>query len=314
MRFLTVTLNPAIDLVGETQVLQLGGVNRIQTLSHHPAGKGINVAYVLARLGANVVATGFLGEENADIFRTFFQQNHIEDKFIYLAGKTRTNIKITQGKDTTDLNFSGFRVPLSAWQALCQQSLTWHQFFDCVVICGSLPQGVSPEMFAQWCESLTVQGVRWVLDSSQLALKLAVKAQPFLLKPNNEELQILSSNSATLTCSQQFALAQSLCQGNTQFLLLSKGEKGAFLFRQNHNEILHARLVCPKVISTTGAGDSLLASFLFFALQEKKDLTDALKYATTIATLVVEQAGLDWQSSLLSTRLTQVAFSSLPSN
>lgn len=50
-RILTITLNPALDLSVETPPLTLGEVNRTGHTLIEPAGKGINVARVLARLG-----------------------------------------------------------------------------------------------------------------------------------------------------------------------------------------------------------------------------------------------------------------------
>ena len=50
-RILTITLNPALDLSVETAPLALGEVNRTGHTLMEPAGKGINVARVLARLG-----------------------------------------------------------------------------------------------------------------------------------------------------------------------------------------------------------------------------------------------------------------------
>lgn len=303
MRFLTVTLNPAIDLVGVTEILRIGDVNSIKTLSQHPAGKGINVAQVLRKLDVQVTATGFLGWENVGVFQQLFQENQINDEFIYLDGQTRTNIKITSAGDTTDLNFTGFQVSPEQWALFCERSQDWHERFDCVLICGSLPQGVSAEMFAEWCHELTRQGVHWVLDTSKAALKLAVAAKPILIKPNSEELQVLAGCTPVTTIEDQCRLAKKLCQEYTQYVLLSSGDKGAYLVSRYNDEIYHAILPCKKVVSTTGAGDSLLASFIAYFLDKHSDIEVALKHAVVIATLVVESSGIDWQSDEVKKRL-----------
>lgn len=309
MRFLTVTLNPAIDLVGATETLRIGDVNSIKTLSQHPAGKGINVAQVLRKLGVQVTATGFLGWENVGAFQQLFKEKQISDEFIYIDGQTRTNIKITSGNDTTDLNFTGFYVSPDQWALFCERSQDWHERFDCVLICGSLPQGVSAEMFTAWCQQLTQQGVHWVLDTSKAALKSAVTAKPILIKPNSEELQVLAGNSKLTTVEEQCRLAKKLCQDYTQYVLLSGGEKGAYLISRHNDEIYHAVLPCKKVVSTTGAGDSLLGSFIAFFLNKHEDIEVALKHAVVIATLVVESSGIDWQSKDVKSRLPLVQFS-----
>jgi len=64
-RVLTVTLNPALDLTVQLPALRLGEVNRSDNLQVHAAGKGLNLAQVLADLGHQLTVTGFLGEANA---------------------------------------------------------------------------------------------------------------------------------------------------------------------------------------------------------------------------------------------------------
>ena len=59
MRIATVTLNPAFDLVGRLARIEIGEVNTVETLGLYPAGKGINVAKVLADLGAKLSVTSF---------------------------------------------------------------------------------------------------------------------------------------------------------------------------------------------------------------------------------------------------------------
>lgn len=303
MRFLTVTLNPAIDLVGRVDTLTLGEVNSIQTLSQHPAGKGINVALVLAKLGNDVTATGLMGEEHRSLFENFLTRHQVKADFVSLDGRVRTNVKITQGNDTTDLNFSGFEVSESAWQQLKKKSQTWAKDYDCVALCGSLPRGVSAQMFGEFCQSLTDQGVKWCLDTSGEALKAGIKAKPFLIKPNHEELQAIAPH--TLHEDDFIPFAQTLNQQGIEKVLLSMGEKGACLVTSK--EILHAKAPCKKVVSSTGAGDSLLGSFLSYTFNH--DHIDALKQAVLIASLVVENAGIDWQGDALIERQNELHFS-----
>lgn len=82
MRIATVTLNPAFDLVGKLQRIEIGEVNTVETLGLYPAGKGINVAKVLADLGTKLSVTGFLGEENQGDFVNAFKHNDLADEFL----------------------------------------------------------------------------------------------------------------------------------------------------------------------------------------------------------------------------------------
>ena len=55
----TVTFNPAIDYVVQTQEIVLGSVNRSESEKIYYGGKGINVSAVLAELGIRSKALGF---------------------------------------------------------------------------------------------------------------------------------------------------------------------------------------------------------------------------------------------------------------
>jgi 1-phosphofructokinase len=86
-RILTVTLNPALDLTVRIAQLQPGEVNRSPLMLTHAAGKGLNVAQVLADLGHTVTVSGFLGEDNAQAFDALFKRRGFVDAFIRVPGR-----------------------------------------------------------------------------------------------------------------------------------------------------------------------------------------------------------------------------------
>ena len=57
----TVTLNPSIDYVVETDKLKIGEVNRSNKEELYPGGKGINVSLILKELQVENTALVFLG-------------------------------------------------------------------------------------------------------------------------------------------------------------------------------------------------------------------------------------------------------------
>ena len=186
----TITLNAAYDLVGRLKRIELGEVNTVETLGLFPAGKGINVAKVLNDLGVEVAVGGFLGEDNQGDFEHMFRVTGLQDKFQRVTGKTRINVKITETEaDVTDLNFLGYQISAEDWQKFVADSLDYCKEFDIVTVCGSLPRGVTPELFADWLLQLHQAGVKVVLDSSNAALTAGLKANPWLVKPNHRELE-----------------------------------------------------------------------------------------------------------------------------
>lgn len=97
-KILTLTLNPALDLTVELPRLEAGQVNRSDEMHTHAAGKGVNVAQVLADLGHQLTVSGFLGEDNLQAFETLFAKRGFVDAFIRVPGETRSNIKVADRK------------------------------------------------------------------------------------------------------------------------------------------------------------------------------------------------------------------------
>lgn len=54
-KVLTITLNPAIDVTIQLKELQIGQVNRQESVEIHAAGKGLNIAQVLKDLGMRLL-------------------------------------------------------------------------------------------------------------------------------------------------------------------------------------------------------------------------------------------------------------------
>lgn len=290
LRIATVTLNPAFDLVGRLARIELGEVNTVETLGLYPAGKGINVAKVLADLGVRLSVSGFLGQDNQGDFVQAFQQHGIDDQFFRIAGKTRINVKITETTaEVTDLNFLGFEICHSDWLKFTALSQRWHEQFDLVAVCGSLPRGVSPSQFAEWLQALKAQGLKVVLDSSHAALTAGLTAQPWLVKPNRRELEIWA-NRPLASVEAIIDAANDLRSQGIENVIISMGEQGAIWF--NAEGGLQARPPrCENVVSTVGAGDSMVAG-LIYGLSQGWDKAETLRFASGTSALAVSQSNV----------------------
>lgn len=290
LRIATVTLNPALDLVGRLARIEIGEVNTVETLGLYPAGKSINVAKVLADLGTHLTVTGFLGAENQGDFVQSFQQNGLLDDFYRINGKTRINVKITETEaDVTDLNFLGFEICTNDWRKFTAQSQTWAQKFDLVAVCGSLPRGVNAEAFAEWLASLREQGLKVVLDTSNQALTAGLTAKPWLVKPNKRELEVLVGSKLE-NLDQIIAAAQQLRAQGIENVIISMGEKGSIWV--NAEGVLQAQPPrCENVVSTVGAGDSMVAG-LIYGLSQGWNKTDTLKFASATSANAVAQSNV----------------------
>lgn len=280
-RILTLTLNPALDLTIRLARLEAGEVNRSETMLTHAAGKGVNVAQVLADLGHQVTVGGFLGEDNPQPFDALIARRGFADGFIRVPGETRSNIKIAeQDGRVTDINAPGPHVSEQAQHALLEKLAQMASGFDAVVVAGSLPRGVSPQWFQHLLAQLKNLGLKVALDTSGEALRAGLQAGPWLVKPNTEELAEALGNASD-------AVSQ-LHRLGVEHVVVSDGAAGVNWYRPG--AALHATPPKVTVASTVGAGDSLLAGMLHGLLSGDTP-EQTLRRATAIAAMAVTQIG-----------------------
>jgi 1-phosphofructokinase len=288
-RVATITLNPAYDLVGYCPKISLGDVNLVKTTGLHAAGKGINVAKVLNDLGIDVTVGGFLGRDNQDGFQQLFSDLGIANRFQIVEGRTRINVKLTEeNSEVTDFNFSGFSVSDTEWQRFLNDSLSWLSQFDMVAVSGSLPTGLKPEAFTEWMLRLRSQCPCIVFDSSREALVAGLKASPWLVKPNRRELEIWAGRTLP-TLKDVIEAAHQLREQGIAHVVISLGGEGAVWVSASGSWL--AKPPACKVVSTVGAGDSMVGG-LIYGLLMRESTEHTLRLATAVAALAVTQSNV----------------------
>ena len=295
-KILTITLNPALDLTVRVPHLEPGEVNRSQALLSHAAGKGLNVAQVLADLGHSLTVSGFLGEDNQQAFNALFARRGFADAFIRVPGETRSNIKLAEDDGrVTDINGPGPHVNDLAQHALLDKLDHIAASHDAVVVAGSLPRGVS----AQWLRELVLRlkalGCKVILDTSGEALKEGLRAGPWLVKPNAEELSEALGHPVSSVAS-QVAAATELQTLGISHVVISHGADGVNWFSRG-TQPLQALPPKVRVASTVGAGDSLLAGMVH-GLISGHSPDQTLRGATAIAAMAVTQIGFGISDAL----------------
>ncbi|MCX2898612.1 1-phosphofructokinase [Pseudomonas mandelii] len=287
-KILTLTLNPALDLTVQLARLEPGQVNRSDEMHTHAAGKGVNVAQVLADLGHQLTVSGFLGADNPQAFDALFAKRGFVDEFIRVPGETRSNLKLAESDGRiTDVNGPGPLVSDAAQQALLDRLEQIAPGHDAVVVAGSLPQGVSPAWLQALIERLKHLGLNVALDTSGAALRAALKAGPWLIKPNAEELAEVF-DCAVESVTAQAEVASRLHAQGIEHVVISHGAQGVNWF--SVGSAMHATPPKVSVASTVGAGDSLLAGMLHGLLSADTP-EQTLRTATAIAAMAVTQIG-----------------------
>ncbi len=285
----TITLNPALDLTGDLDTLNVGSISLVKKSSLHPAGKGVNVARVLSDLGANVTVSGFLGADNQEMFCQLFEEIGANDQFVRVPGSTRINVKLVERNgDVSDINFPGIQIDqaaIAAFEAKLEALCETHEYF---VFAGSLPPGVSPELCAKWLEMLNQRGKKVLFDSSRQALATGINAKPWLIKPNDEELSEFVGQVLSTPKECQLA-AQTLASKGIENIVVSMGADGVMWLNQGH--WLQASPPKMSVVSTVGAGDTLVAGLCWGHMQQLEK-TELISFATALSALAVTQVGV----------------------
>lgn len=258
----TVTLNPALDKTVEIPGMALDTVNRVTSMRTDPGGKGINVSKVIAKLGGESCAVGILGGESGRTLLAALEREGLRTHFHFVEGQTRTNLKIIDRAlhTNTDINEPGLTVSPADLDALLRDLLGMVHEGDIVVLAGSLPQGAPQDTYRVWTAACREKGARVCLDADGVLLAEGLKAAPYLIKPNEDELSRLVGHRLTDT-DELIAEGRRLLKGGVTRVVISLGERGALYLRGN--EVLYAEGLSVPVGSTVGAGDSVVAALAY---------------------------------------------------
>ena len=289
MRIATVTFNPAIDQTITLDRLIPGEVHRARSVRQDAGGKGVNVASCLADWGASVSVFGLLGQDNATLFETLFEQKAIDDRFVRVGGDTRVNMKNVDDTDTTDINMSG-PVVGEADVARVERAVADFAGEDTlIVLSGSLPPGCDTILYAEMVAALTARDARVLLDTSGAPLTHALRADvlPKIVKPNRRELAAWADTSLD-TMADVVACATALHRRGVALVVVSMGGEGA-LFVSDEGALV-AHLPAGPLASTVGAGDAMVAG-LAAGIAEGAGLERIARLSTAFAVAKLGRPG-----------------------
>ena len=127
--------------------------------------------------------------------------------------------------------------------------------------------GAPADTYRVWGDACREKGAKVILDSDGAGMVEGVKAKPFLIKPNSEELSHLMGRA--LDSQQELtAAARELLQTGVQKVIVSMGSRG-MLHVLPEQTIFVPGLRVP-VKDTVGAGDAVIAAL---AVAEERGLT-----------------------------------------
>ena len=269
----TVTFNPSLDYIVSVKDFRPGMTNRTSSELMLAGGKGINVSIVLGNLGIKSTALGFIAGFTGDEIVRRLHNGGINSEFIKINdGISRINIKL-KSIDGTEINGQGPHIDSSHIEQLMNR-LRRLESGDVLVLAGSIPAGISDNIYKDIMDMLKDKGVQIVVDATSRLLTNVLEYNPFFIKPNQHELGDIF-NVTLNTQEEVIPYALELKKMGAVNVCVSMGGKGAILVADDGN-VYKAKAPDGILKNSVGAGDSLVAGFLSGWI-EKKDYEYAFR-------------------------------------
>ncbi|WGI36903.1 1-phosphofructokinase [Mesomycoplasma lagogenitalium] len=271
----TLTLSPSIDLLIEDGQFELNQVNRYQNSTLLPGGKGINASIILNRHNFQTKAITFFDKNTLYTFSSFFNKENLNLINIETEKSTRINIKFYGDNTNFELNGARTIIDKKLKEKLFSE-LNKITSDDLLLIMGTSDENLIIEIL----DLLKQKQIKFVLDIDSPNLKTFLNYKPLLIKPNKDELE----RNFNLTIKNENDLIESLYfiqNLGSENVIISLDKNGAYLLTDK-NEIYKAVIKPIKVVSATGAGDTMISIFSanYFLNQ---DAVSAFKLANSAA-------------------------------
>jgi len=278
---LTVTLNAAIDKRYVVKEFQEGEVNRVVSCSYTPGGKGLNVSKPASIAGERVVATGFVGGHAGNYIEEKLIPFGIEPKFYHVKEESRSCINIWDESKRKQTEFlePGFVVSEEDFRGFEIHFTELVKDADVVAMSGSVPKGLDGKSYQSLVRIVKDAGKKVILDTSGDLLKEGIEACPTMVKPNIDEIRMLTGS----RCDDRKELidaAGKLHASGIEVVVISLGAEGSVLVSEEGTY----RAVVPKIdaVNTVGCGDAMIAGFAI-GFERKMSLPETLRLASAVS-------------------------------
>ena len=253
------TFNPSIDRMYRVSDLNIGQVQRVKTANATAGGKGLNVTKVCKILGEDPLAMGFLGGFNGEYIKDELEKLEIRSKFTPINQETRNCLNIIDDSlNSTELLEKG---PVLEFDDLINFEKDLESVLEdtqIVVASGSYCQNMPIDYYKRIGNICKKNNIKFILDTSGESLKVALEFNPYLIKPNADEIkQLLNINIEAKD--ELIDAARKLLNMGAKNVCVSLGKDGMIYL--NENELYEVKVPKIKAVNTVGSGDSTIAGF-----------------------------------------------------
>ncbi len=276
---ITVTLNAAIDKTLEVPSFTPGRRHRTVGQTTMPGGKGVNIARTIKALGQPVIATGLAGGATGSRIVEALNHESVLNDFVVIQEESRTNTAVldpTTGVHT-EINERGPSVSQQELGQFREMLLYLAQGASICVFAGSLPRGVDQDIYFSLIREVKRLGVTTVIDSDGEPLRLAMRADPDLVSPNELEAEELVGHEFNDADDRTHAVIEMTRQGAQEAVMTVPDGCYARIAEQGSPSLYRVRIAEQEARSTVGSGDAFLAGYVA-ARYSGREPADCLRF------------------------------------
>lgn len=301
----TLTMNPALDITTDADVVRPTDKVRCTGVRYDPGGGGVNVAQVTHNLGGSVTAVFPAGGATGDVYGDLLTARGVPFHRVKIAGSTRESFTINEISTGLQYRFV-LPGPSLTFTELQQCLAELHQLAASakfVVASGSLPPGAPRNFYQQVALICRDLGTRLILDTSGGGLK-HITSGVFLLKASVRELRECVGREL-ITESEQLAAAHEIVDcGLAEAVVVSLGSDGALLATSTESKRFSAIPV--RGVSGVGAGDAMVSA-IAVGLSRGWPLSESVRFGIAAGAAMTLTPGTEPCTRADTERLFEVA-------
>jgi 1-phosphofructokinase/tagatose 6-phosphate kinase len=261
---ITVTLNAALDKTLEVPNFTPGRRHRTVEQTTMPGGKGVNIARAIKRLGQPVIATGLAGGATGTRIVEALTDESILNDFVRIRDESRTNTAVldpTTGLHT-EINERGPAVSTPELELFRDKLLYLAKGASICVFAGSLPRGVEPDVYGRLIRDVRKLDVTTMIDTDGEPLRLAVRAEPAVVSPNEIEAEELVGHEFNDSDDRAQAVVEMTRLGAREGIMTVSDGCFARVLEDGVPTLYRVEVEEQESRSSIGSGDAFLAGYV----------------------------------------------------
>ncbi len=261
---ITVTLNAALDKTLEVPSFTPGRRHRTVDQTTMAGGKGVNIARAIKRLGQPVIATGLAGGATGNRIVEALNDEAILNGFVRIREESRTNTAVldpTTGLHT-EINERGPSVSPTELELFREKLLYLAKGASICVFAGTLPRAMDTDIYAGLIREVRKLGVMTIIDTEGEPLRLAMRAEPALVSPNELEAEELVGHEFNDVDDRAHAALEMSRLGAREAVMTVADGCYANVLEDGASRLYRVRVEEQEARSTIGSGDALLAGYV----------------------------------------------------